>query len=280
MQWCDFYDAFWDWSDSTRRTRISSLEDIGSGDEVVDAVLEIEDPKVKAQLIRKAMKFGAEFSSDDFMNLDGELPDELYAELGKYTGFDHNDPYFDEDNMTWDDFECCYSDWSEELLARRIEKLNEFGNSEAVSEVIMCMPTSELEDALYNRAVKTGVRFTEKQLENMGHVEHQLKNALDNFLTDDQIDQFVANAEAIVDNYEQEKKAQKRIGFWGTIIGILSGMNQTSSNHAHSHKCNGDCANCPPHYGYRYGRWYYGHGHQYGCERGGNGGASGRTYRD
>lgn len=44
MQWCDFYDAFWDWSDSTRRTRISSLEDIGSGDEIVEAVLEIEDP--------------------------------------------------------------------------------------------------------------------------------------------------------------------------------------------------------------------------------------------
>lgn len=45
-------------------------------------------------------------------------------------------------------------------------------------------------------------------------------------------------------------------------------------------RCNGDCANCPPHYGYRYGRWYYGHSHQHGCQRGGNGGASGRTYRD
>ena len=280
MQWCDFYDAFWDWSDSTRRTRISSLEDIGSGDEVVEAVLEIEDPKVKAQLIRKAMKLGAEFSSDDFMNLDGELPDELYEELGRYTGFDHNDPYFDEDNMTWDDFECCYSDWNEELLARRIGKLNDFGDPESVCDSIMCMPSSKLEDALYERAIKKGVRFTEEQLENMGHVEHQLKNALDNFLTDDQIDQFVANAEAIVDDYEREKKKQKRIGFWGTVIGILSGINQASSRRANSHKCNGDCANCPPHYGYRYGRWYYGHGHMHGCERGGNGGASGRTYRD
>ena len=44
--------------------------------------------------------------------------------------------------------------------------------------------------------------------------------------------------------------------------------------------CNGDCAHCPPHYGYRYGRWYYGHGHQHGCQRGGNGGASGSTYRN
>ena len=28
------------------------------------------------------------------------------------------------------------------------------------------------------------------------------------------------------------------------------------------------------------GRWYYGHGHQHGCQRGGNGGASGKCYRD
>ena len=58
---------------------------------------------------------------------------------------------------------------------------------------------------------------------------------------------------------------------------LLTGL---ASNTNHSHYCNGDCDHCPPHYGYRYGRWYYGHGHQGGCERGGNGGASGRTYRD
>ncbi|MBQ5755432.1 MAG: hypothetical protein IIV90_07155, partial [Oscillospiraceae bacterium] len=49
---------------------------------------------------------------------------------------------------------------------------------------------------------------------------------------------------------------------------------------SHSRLCDGDCANCPAHYGYRYGRWYYGHGHQWGCERQGNGGFTGRTDRD
>ena len=38
----------------------------------------------------------------------------------------------------------------------------------------------------------------------------------------------------------------------------------------HSGRCDGDCANCPAHYGYRYGRWYYGHSHTEGCEFGGN----------
>ena len=38
----------------------------------------------------------------------------------------------------------------------------------------------------------------------------------------------------------------------------------------YSGRCDGDCANCPPHYGYRHGRWYYGHDHVEGCEFGGN----------
>lgn len=39
---------------------------------------------------------------------------------------------------------------------------------------------------------------------------------------------------------------------------------------ARDSRCDGDCENCPPHYGYRYGRYYYGHDHHHGCERGGN----------
>ena len=46
----------------------------------------------------------------------------------------------------------------------------------------------------------------------------------------------------------------------------LSGI----TSEKHDGHCDGDCANCPSHYGYRYGRWYYGKGHQYGCEFGGN----------
>ena len=44
----------------------------------------------------------------------------------------------------------------------------------------------------------------------------------------------------------------------------------------HSGRCDGDCANCPPHYGYRHGRWYYGHNHIEGCVFGGNKGGGGR----
>lgn len=68
-------------------------------------------------------------------------------------------------------------------------------------------------------------------------------------------------------------------GLFALLLGaqLLTGLAFPSN---HSHYCNGDCDNCPPHYGYRYCRWYYGHGHQGGCERGGNGGSRGLTLRD
>ena len=44
----------------------------------------------------------------------------------------------------------------------------------------------------------------------------------------------------------------------------------------HGERCDGDCKNCPPHYGYRHGRWYYGHNHIEGCVFGGNKGGGGR----
>ncbi len=47
------------------------------------------------------------------------------------------------------------------------------------------------------------------------------------------------------------------------------------SEKKHNGRCDGDCANCPPHYGYRHGRWYYGHDHIEGCEFGGNRGGGG-----
>lgn len=279
MKWCDFYDNFWDWSDSTRRTRISSLENIGTGEEIVEVLLEIEDEKVRAQLVRKAMNMGATFTSEDFMSLDGELPSNLYEQLGKYAGYDHNDPYFDEDNMDWDDFYCAYGDWDDALCARRVAKLKKFGPSDEVCEAIQGMPTIELEDILYKKAVAAGVKFTRSEMEEMGYWGETIADVLENSLSDEAIDQFVANAEALVAEHEQAQKRNKRVGFWGTLIGVLSGLSNSSS-HKHRNHCDGDCDNCPAHYGYRYGRWYYGHGHQHGCERGGNGGATGKTYRD
>lgn len=65
----------------------------------------------------------------------------------------------------------------------------------------------------------------------------------------------------------------KILGALFTAIAALFGAIGSFEKHEHNGKCNGDCANCPPHYGYRYGRWYYGHDHVHGCEFGGNRGS-------
>ena len=51
----------------------------------------------------------------------------------------------------------------------------------------------------------------------------------------------------------------------GLFSSILMGMALAGSPKPKSTgRCTGDCTHCPPHYGYRYGRWYYGHGHTHG----------------
>ncbi|MEE0203639.1 hypothetical protein [Gallintestinimicrobium sp.] len=67
----------------------------------------------------------------------------------------------------------------------------------------------------------------------------------------------------------------------GLFSSILMGMALAGSPKPKSTgRCTGDCTHCPPHYGYRYGRWYYGHGHTHGCEFCGNGGCSGKCNID
>ena len=66
-------------------------------------------------------------------------------------------------------------------------------------------------------------------------------------------------------------------GIGSSSIGSSNrGSSFSSSKKKHSGHCDGDCANCPPHYGYRHGRWYYGHSHTEGCTFGGNKGDGGR----
>jgi len=85
------------------------------------------------------------------------------------------------------------------------------------------------------------------------------------------------------EDYIEEEPAEEYIapqrkirgGFLATLFAGLAGASEGIKDvqNRHNGKCNGDCAHCPPHYGYRYGRWYYGHDHTHGCEFGGNKGS-------
>ena len=92
MRWDDFYNGHFDWADSTIRSRLSTLEDMGPGSEIVEVVEDIDDMQVRSALIRKSMKLGAVYSREDYCWLEPDIPRKLFEELGAYAGFDPNDP--------------------------------------------------------------------------------------------------------------------------------------------------------------------------------------------
>ncbi len=226
MEWSYFYDNYSKLSYSKLKSYISLLEDIDSGEELVNAVVDIESEGVKIMLVRKAMELRAELTQDDFYSLDGEIPSELYAKLAR------------EGNIT-------------------------FGTNDEVAQALAGIFDEAGNDALYERAVESGVKFTQDQLERIGKDGKE--------------------------EYEAPRPASNNTGCGclGMLLGagllFGNGGNNSGDNRRGGistrkrcgGRCDGDCANCPPHYGYRYGRWYYGHGHDRGCEFGGNKGGGG-----
>ena len=229
MEWSYFYDKYSELSDSKLKSYISLLEDIDSGSELVDAVVDIENKDIKSLLVRKAMEFKVEFDQDDYERLDGEIPSLLYVQLAR------------EGNI-------------------------KLGTNEEVAQVLASIWDEAGNDALYKRAIKSGIKFTQQQLEWIGKDEEESYEA------------------------PPSRSNNTGCGCLGLLLGfglLFGNGNSNSSGKSsygssrnskkrHSGRCDGDCANCPAHYGYRYGRWYYGHGHNHGCEFGGNKGGGGR----
>lgn len=95
------------------------------------------------------------------------------------------------------------------------------------------------------------------------------------------VDDFNENIEIKQKTHTVQEEKPRSGGFLKGLLGgaaavggiFLGAIFQSASEKNKPRVCNGDCANCPPHYGYRYGRWYYGHDHNHGCEFGGNRGS-------
>ena len=68
VSWDDFVDRYPEWSESTLRTRISELDEIGSGDEVVDVILDFPTEQLKGQLIRRAIRHKVIFNFHTLTN--------------------------------------------------------------------------------------------------------------------------------------------------------------------------------------------------------------------
>lgn len=210
--------------------------------------------------------------------------------------------------MTWDDFYERFFDLAYSTQKSYSYKLTDYGPADEVYEVIEELSSNDekfatrfaekamdggvhftpeqvlemtilIEKPVLSRAAETAVPpFDREQLEEIytliddAAFEHiSKKQKIDIFAEEDAFDPETE------DSWRLTPPPQKEAGFFSTLFAAIAGVNTAdrSKGRRHSGRCNGDCAHCPPHYGYRYGRWYYGHGHQYGCEFGGNRGGGG-----
>lgn len=215
--------------------------------------------------------------------------------------------------ISWDDYYSRFFDWSPSTQKNYSYGLTDFGFSDEVLEIIneFALNDEAFAARFTEKAINAGVKFSPDQVLELTLLvdKRVLSRAAETASTrfnreqleeihmfiDDasferisqkaQIDIFSDDEEDALDEetFEMEEYTdvptrQERPGFFAALFGAFVGSG--TNKKADTGRCNGDCDNCPAHYGYRYGRWYYGHGHQHGCQRGGNGGARGKTYRD
>lgn len=247
MDWETVYDCYYNLPDNILELKINVLDSIGPGDEVVDLITHIESDALKTKLIKKAIEFEAHWTLDDFNRLDGQIPSDLFVHLAKVGDV-------------------------------------EFGDSDEVAEALQTIFDEDGNEALYQRALKSGIKFTKEQMEDMCR-----------WVDDEEDEDYESDDEDYVEDEDEAPAVQNNIGCLGFLLALFGagGAVSRAASHQssrssyssggrkkHNGRCDGDCNNCPAHYGYRYGRWYYGHGHQHGCQFGGNGGAHGKCYRD
>lgn len=202
--------------------------------------------------------------------------------------------------MKWADYYDRFYDWSASTQASRLSGLTDFGASSEICEIAQDLSDDKLAQRLIKKALDAGVSFQPDEIMDIAVLMDKPtlsklvetsavplnREQLEEFymLIDDasfekaskraKVDIFADEeevGETDIDDFEVAEEQPHKIGFF-TALALGLGLAGKSKPHKHNGKCNGDCANCPAHYGYRYGRWYYGHHHTHGCEFGGNGG--------
>lgn len=204
--------------------------------------------------------------------------------------------------MTWEEFYERYDAWADSTLRKRVSSLKDFKNAtaEQIIEVASVLPDEKDASRFVRKAITSGVRlsaedvlelldwvtedlwlelamesstrFTKEQLEELELYlsEKDVDKVAKHFgiqYGDDEDGLFAANGNEEWDEEIEEYApvdpvhGRKGVGLWWTLLAILGALGKHNQSHD-----NETCADRPPHYGYRYGRWYYGNDHRYGCE--------------
>ena len=202
-------------------------------------------------------------------------------------------------SYTWKEYYEKFYDWAESTEIRNLSCLTSLGDADEVGEVILELSSSPAAaNRLLRRANEAGLQFnchdltwfsldldeTEVKkalLQSVPRLKAEDMEELASCFDEETVRQVCKKGgfpippeleEELDDTPGGFAEEMPRHGFFGALFGALC---LGRGRKPHAGVCDGDCAHCPPHYGYRYGRWYYGHGHQYGCEFGGNKGDGG-----
>ena len=176
MRWPDYYEKINDWAVSTAVNKISSLEDMGAPDEIVDAlnIIAFEDKKGATRLLNRALQHGVKFSGENLVEIVDLCAEEsfkkaLYQSADAFTAQDLEDMYGCVDDeiiievakqykisvpadiadeyeeelcpdagtpITWNRFYGLFNDWKPEYAKARLQALTDFGSDDEVLEVV------------------------------------------------------------------------------------------------------------------------------------------------
>lgn len=206
--------------------------------------------------------------------------------------------------MDWETYYEKFYDWATSTQISRMSSLTSYGASSEVAEVAQEYMDEKAASRLIKKAVAYGVQFTPEEIYDLSgccnteamnvlldssksrFTKEQLEE-LWGAVDDDVLERVAARNKVTLFEEEEEEDIEEEIveeeffdepnapspklGFFTKLFMAMGAAGSLDSKQQkHPGHCTGDCANCPPHYGYRYGRWYYGHGHGHGCEFGGN----------
>lgn len=193
--------------------------------------------------------------------------------------------------MKWQEYYDRFWDWADSTRLRHIPSLTNFSSSAEVTEIAVDSCEDAIAMALVKRAISCGIRFTpEEVIELACYMDEETLATLIQSRNARFSEEQYRELDCLCYDEKLLKRVAKEDGhrfradpdFRSGEIQIVQYINRDSSSlfkrsekkkqqrREHKGRCDGDCANCPDHYGYRYGRWYYGHHHSHGCEFGGN----------
>ena len=83
MTWDEYYEKYYDWAESTRIKKLSSVDVLGDPKEVAEVILDFafNHEDIVNRIARKAIEQKLVFTADDIINLTGNIDSDLQAKL-------------------------------------------------------------------------------------------------------------------------------------------------------------------------------------------------------